>query len=522
MRSSLYRSFIRLFRQACQANGTSLQPPSSMPRMRRRRFLKYAALAGGSAIAATTLPRLATADTQPTIAIIGSGLSGLNTAYQLQLAGLTATVYEAKSRPGGRIHSVTGTVGRGLTIELGAELINTDHADVLALVEDFGLTLYDRSQAAQADNVPLNIYIHSGRKLTESEMVEAFRPIAAQILEDSQRLDEDWDRYAPDLDQLSVTDYLNQYSDRIPEPYVRHFLEATIRSEYGVEPTDSSALQLIVNLVTITDEGVNLLGGSDEMYTVEGGTERIITALSDRLSGQIQFNKRLTHLRTLDQQYQLTFGDGSQAIADIVVVAIPFPVLREVNLEVDLPRKFQRFIAEAGLGLNEKVLVGFRERVWQQSQSFVEAAWADFGFTEVWDATLRQSDRPEAALTFYLGGQEVTNTHAIPARALADQFLQDMESYVPGLTAAQDRTARTYWYNDRFVRGGYSTFKPGQYTTFGKYFYIDAEEPSDRQEVVFDNLFFVGEHLSDAYYGYMNGAAETGRMAAESIVRRLG
>ena len=31
---------------------------------------------------------------------------------------------------------------------------------------------------------------------------------------------------------------------------------------------------------------------------------------------------------------------------------------------------------------------------------------------------------------------------------------------------------------------------------------------------------FAGEHLSDAYPGYMNGAAQTGRMAAEAILGR--
>jgi monoamine oxidase len=35
------------------------------------------------------------------------------------------------------------------------------------------------------------------------------------------------------------------------------------------------------------------------------------------------------------------------------------------------------------------------------------------------------------------------------------------------------------------------------------------------------NLIFAGEHLSDAYYGFMNGAAETGRLAAQVVARRI-
>ena len=32
---------------------------------------------------------------------------------------------------------------------------------------------------------------------------------------------------------------------------------------------------------------------------------------------------------------------------------------------------------------------------------------------------------------------------------------------------------------------------------------------------------FAGEHLSDAYYGYMNGAAETGRLAARVVLTKI-
>jgi monoamine oxidase len=35
------------------------------------------------------------------------------------------------------------------------------------------------------------------------------------------------------------------------------------------------------------------------------------------------------------------------------------------------------------------------------------------------------------------------------------------------------------------------------------------------------NLVFAGEHLSDEFYGYMNGRAQTGRLAAEVIGRSL-
>jgi monoamine oxidase len=34
-------------------------------------------------------------------------------------------------------------------------------------------------------------------------------------------------------------------------------------------------------------------------------------------------------------------------------------------------------------------------------------------------------------------------------------------------------------------------------------------------------IFFAGEQTSEEYYGFMNGAAETGRLAAAAVVRHI-
>lgn len=79
---------------------------------------------------------------------LGGGLAGLNAAYQLQQQSLRATVYEARGRLGGRVRSLTGPVGAGLTVELGGELINSNHEDMLALAADFDLKLFNRVEDA--------------------------------------------------------------------------------------------------------------------------------------------------------------------------------------------------------------------------------------------------------------------------------------------------------------------------------------------------------------------------------------
>ena len=88
----------------------------------RRRFLRDSAAASAAALAAgcrrrrrAAAPPPAAAPAPPRhrpggaprIAIVGGGVAGLNTAYKLQKAGLTANVFEGANRTGGRMFTAT-------------------------------------------------------------------------------------------------------------------------------------------------------------------------------------------------------------------------------------------------------------------------------------------------------------------------------------------------------------------------------------------------------------------------------
>jgi hypothetical protein len=88
------------------------------------------------------------------------------------------------------------------------------------------------------------------------------------------------------------------------------------------------------------------------------------------------------------------------------------------------------------------------------------------------------------------------------------------------IVVSSDRFLRTRWHQSRFTQGGYANFKPGQLTRFAGSLWIESERADERQEVHAGNLVLAGEHLSDGFYGFMNGAAETGRLAAEFVLRR--
>jgi len=490
--------------------------------------MKTAALAGAAGALSGALPLPVRALTAtgfgpgPRVAIVGGGIAGLNAAYQLKKAGISATVYEARQRVGGRILSVPGAIDEGLVTDLGGEFINSDHDDMLGLVQEFDLELFNRIEDAERFAFPKTGYFFDDMARSEAEVAHDLRRLASQIASDSERLDADFERFAPKLDRLSVKDYLNLHAGLIPRAYIRTLIEGSIRTEYGVEPEDSSALQLIFNLPTVDGQAVEVLGYSDHMFVVKGGTGKIIDSLARQLGGRIQTQMALTRIDAREDGFRLHFAAGKTVTADFVILTIPFPVLRDVVLEAPLPNRLRRFINEFELGRNEKLIAGFDKRAWRQPKGFVAEAWTDLGYAEVWDETQRQPKRKDGALTYFLGGREVAALDDGSARSDGRTFVQRLDRFTPGVGAAStDQFLRTQWHESRFTRGAYANFKPGQLTRFGGLLWIESEDAEDLQEVHAGNLVFAGEHLSDAFYGFMNGAAETGRLAADFVVRRI-
>jgi monoamine oxidase len=175
---------------------------------------------------------------------------------------------------------------------------------------------------------------------------------------------------------------------------------------------------------------------------------------------------------------------------------------------------------KVNLGRNEKTFVGFNPRVWRTEGVFVNGLWTDEsslaglagrGYSVAWDGTQHQVDRPDGAVTFYFGGADLDQ------RTPAGDLVTSFDRIIPGAAAAYNQfNLATNWTNEQFTRGAYVNFKPGQLTGFGQYFWIEGW-----QSVAFRRLVFAGEHFSDLWYGFMNGAAETGRLAGTLVDRMI-
>jgi monoamine oxidase len=505
--STLWRA-LEMARRHNLAEAGEPAPVQGSEGLSRRAMLQ--ALAAAGVVAA--LPRPARAAPAGRVAIIGGGIAGLTALHHLTEAGVDAHLYEGRPRMGGRMF--TQVPASGTAFELGGQLVNTDHHDMHALTRRFGIELIDRKSEPHD-----TLILAGGRLVSDAELADALRGIAGQIGKDADRLDKNYARVSRELDRISFKDYLDQHAGLIREPWVRRLLEATCRTEFGVEPAQSSGIQLIFNLPTVHGERAEVLGGSDEKYVMEGGSGALVAAMTARYQDRISTGKRLLGIAP---GMRLSFLDGTSARADTVIVAVPAPILRQIDFGVPLPRVWRGFIDEITMGRNEKVQALASEAVWKQPMGSGGELWQtdDKGYALGWDGSVHLAGRAvEPVWTWYQGGNQVDDIATSP-EAQARQYAIATDPAIPRLsTATADGPfRRTGWHRDPMTMGSYSCWAPGQLTRFGHLLSVESDDPSEHRVARAGNIIFAGEHVSDAYPGFMNGGAQTGRMAAEALV----
>jgi monoamine oxidase len=125
-----------------------------------------------------------------------------------------------------------------------------------------------------------------------------------------------------------------------------------------------------------------------------------------------------------------------------------------------------------------------------------------------WDNTQLQAVKA-GGFTVYQGGKKGIQLGTGTPESQAPKFVAQLEAMWPGCAKAYTGVARRmHWPDYPFSKGSYACYKVGQYTTI---------RGAEIKPV--GNLFFAGEHCSAYFQGFMNGAAETGRMAADAVVK---
>lgn len=539
-----YSPATRLFRRLAAeqgADGDSAQPSPEVDQrsITRRDFLRGAAAAAAGLAAASALgsvPVRAARARDARVVVIGAGVAGLRCAHQLRQSGITAQVYEAASRIGGRTFSVTDFFADGQVAEHGGEFISTEHTAARNLARTLGLRL----EVINGGELPggEEIYRIDGEFYTYAE-ASADWLIASKAFKDELQAapwPQNFDSFTQrgrELDHLSVPEWFDPAHPRGnpilaelgPQSRFAKLMRTNVISEYGGNPAATPALSLLYLLAWNPRNALSPLPGTDELHHVEGGNEQLAQRMAAELpSGSVHSGRALAAVTgEAGGPYRCHFASGASVVADHLVLALPFRMLREVDLDPRIwgafrPQK-QFAISSMPIGTNAKLQIQARSRPWskvitangQQIHANGVAYSDPGGFQVAWDGSVA-SPSQRGVLVNYTGGTKGTQLRGpgafgVASDADAADFLAAIEPVFPGTTAAfNGRALKSSWVDDPWHKGAYSHWGIGHYTGF-----------SGAEGLQEGAIHFAGEHTSVDYQGFIEGAVRSGERAAREI-----
>ncbi|WP_281239229.1 flavin monoamine oxidase family protein [Flavobacterium praedii] len=462
------------------------------------------------------------------VVIVGAGMAGLNAAYQLRKAGIRSTIYEGSFRLGGRILTHYGdALQMGIHPEFGGDFIDSTHEDMLSLAKEFDLDLIDMYAESKAANLIHETFFFDGRHISEEEIIKEFKKIAPSIQKDAASLGEDYDTPAALVfDKMTLKDYIKSLKC---SQWLKDIFTAAYLAEFGLDTSEQSAINLLDMVDTNTSEGFKIFGDSDEKYRIREGNSKLIEHLSGKVADSIVMKSILTAISNKDGKYTLSFKDKEDVQADYVIIAIPFTMLRDVKMDLsDMTPEKRNSIQELGYGQNNKLFLGYEGRPWREGKNNFYGYLFHKDIHDGWDSSsIKSVASNKGVYCCFFGGDEsialskvaVQNPHApathiwktdLPQKEI-DKYIGQMEEVFPGSKKGYvNKHVFACWSSYPFVKASYTCPKPGQWNTAMLY---TAEPIGD--------VYFAGEHCSVDYQGFMNGAAETGRLAAEQITAKI-
>jgi oxygen-dependent protoporphyrinogen oxidase len=255
-------------------------------------------------------------------AVIGGGIAGLVAAHELVKAGYRPILIEP-AQIGGMIRS---SIVDGFTLEQGPNVL-VERPDMKNLLGELGLQDLVRYPAVnpygqyvwckgRAMKVPsgLKELILSPLFSLSTKIRLPFRLVKPGLLQ-------------PKADDVSVLEF---FAPLIGEQTAKDMLDPVLKGIYGGDVAQLSARTIFPGLWDAAVKGLSLLGymrrragsGKPSIMVMQGGTQTVTNALSDRLQGRIErLHARVDRIERLPTRgYRLLCSDGVAVDVDACVV----------------------------------------------------------------------------------------------------------------------------------------------------------------------------------------------------------
>jgi monoamine oxidase len=446
------------------------------------------------------------------VAVIGAGLAGLCAAYELRGLRYDVTVYEARERVGGRVHSLKDFIP-GKTVEGGGELIGGNHPLWNSYRRHFRLEF---SNVKDYGNSPIRfgtrtLTFEQSQKLTDEleKQLKALTGLAESIVDPF----EPWTNpNAKRLDAVSYGEWVRKAKCR---ELCKAALENMLATDNGVPADEQSLLGV---LAMVKGGGLDRFWTDTEIFRCRGGNQQLAEKFEVALNkkpGSVVKGAAVESISRRDGKIYLGIANSKgrgphrppEAVDD-VILAIPPSVWDGIAFDdKELAATLQN---PPQTGRNVKYLMRLRERFWEEFSS--SPTLSEDGPVDLTWETTEDDPKGDFALVAFSGARDAEECIEWPAAKRKMRYVSRMEAPYPGIGHHIKKHRFMDWPNEPWSKGSYYFPRINEVTKWGPFWKAGHG----------GWLHFAGEHTCFAFMGYMEGALNSGYRIARRIAERDG
>jgi len=515
------------------------------PSLSRRRFLHLVGRAGGATAVYNTMaamgllqvpaayagpPQLAPGSGKGVrVVVLGAGIAGMTTAYELTKSGFDCIVIEARTRPGGRnwtirtgdavaendaLQNCTFDAGAHLYFNAGPARIPHHHVGLLGYCREF--------------QVPLEVMVNDNRA-TFLQSDEAFdgKPISARaVIQDTRGFIAELLAKAIDRDTLAHP--ISAEDKQRLLAFVRSFGDLTRDNVYKgspragyEEPPGAGATAGRLREPLSFEELLKSEFWYYKLYYSErfeqaatmlqpvGGMDRIAHAFAERLGDAITFGTAVKEIRRTEAGVRVVCQDlrgrESSVTGDYAVVTLPLGML--ATIPNDLSAEYKSAIAACDYIKAVKIAFQADRRFWEEDQQIYGGiSWTSRDITQLWYPSYGFHAQKGILIGAYIWTDAIGERFgAMAPQERLEAAVISGEKIHPGYRNFVSNGISVCWAKVPYSAGAWSLWTP------------DARRSSYPTLNVPDGpIYFAGEHMS-----YLNGWQEGAVLSAHAVVRAI-
>jgi monoamine oxidase len=494
------------------------------------------ALGFGIQSAAQAPPKLASGRGRRVV-VLGGGMAGLTSAYELSNAGYQVTLLEARERPGGRSYTARRGVkltelggepqvcdfDEGLYINAGPWRIPYFHRAYLYYARKVGLPV----ELFNNDNDHSYIYFEkgagplAGKAVRKQRVAADVRGYAAEILAkqiNQGALDQQFGPGDKELfiDYLRSDGHLEGAELRYAVPSGRGY---DVYPGAGLSPGPGKPAAPFTLSDVLKSEGWKTLRSVADldqqrtMFQPRGGMDQLPHALAQRLQPVIRYGHVVEKVEQDPGKVQVHYVDGSGqrgvVVADYCICAIPLSVAKGIDMQVS--PKFKTAMGQVSYALVGKIGLQMKRRFWEEDHA-IYGGHIYYDDPEVGSMSLPSTGwlgEKGVVLGYYNFGGAAAK---VSAKKLADRqafAAAAGQKVFPEFSQNVETSFSIAWHRVQYNLGGWA-----QWTDDGRRdAYPVLLEPDGR-------IYLAGEHLS-YLTGWQEGAIESAWQQIAKINARV-